>query len=153
MRETDCNPEAIINPEVLKWAREQASLQTRQAAEIAGMATGDYEAVEAGEKRMTLRQLRAVAEKIERPIAFFYLPAPPDVRAESDDKRYVRIRQEAVIEINAEFSDEDIKRALVFAFFDERTGELYKDDETGGFRVADYLATVIEPEPAPGGSI
>jgi len=79
---------AIIKPELLVWAREDAGLSIEEAAgkikvtpEYLGACERD------GNTRLTVRQLRILSNAYKRPLAFFYLPAPPPKSAELRDFR------------------------------------------------------------------
>ena len=137
------NQEARITPAVLQWARERKYISQETAAAVAGISLTDYAAVEAGTKRMTIEQTRRLAEHFGRPLAFFYLPEPPNVKSDSPHKRTLRVRQDALIEVNAEFSDEDIKKMLIFGLYDEAADEVYNEGDGAGFVVVEYLTTEI----------
>ncbi len=69
--------EAIINPELLVWARDSASLSVDAAAKKAHVRPELLAEWETGEARPTVNQLRLLAEAYKRPLAVFYLPKPP----------------------------------------------------------------------------
>lgn len=69
--------EAIINPELLVWARESARLSLEEAAKKAHVKPELLGGWESGGARPTVNQLRLLAEAYKRPLAVFYLPAPP----------------------------------------------------------------------------
>jgi Zn-dependent peptidase ImmA (M78 family)/transcriptional regulator with XRE-family HTH domain len=69
--------DALINPEVLTWARESAGLSVPSAARRAGVKPERLGRWEQGAEHLTLRQLRLLAAAYHRPIAVFYLPKPP----------------------------------------------------------------------------
>jgi len=68
---------ALVRPELLKWAREDAGLSESDAAKKASTKIERLLDWEAGEDRPTIRQLRLLANAYKRPIAVFYLPEPP----------------------------------------------------------------------------
>jgi Zn-dependent peptidase ImmA (M78 family)/transcriptional regulator with XRE-family HTH domain len=70
-------PDALINPELLVWARRAAGFEAEAAAERLRVAPERLRAWEAGEAPPTVAQLRAVARLYKRPLAVFYLPEPP----------------------------------------------------------------------------
>jgi Zn-dependent peptidase ImmA (M78 family)/transcriptional regulator with XRE-family HTH domain len=69
--------EAIINPELLVWARDSASLSVEDAAKKAHVRPELLDEWESGVARPTVNQLRLLAEAYKRPLAVFYLPKPP----------------------------------------------------------------------------
>lgn len=68
---------ALINPAILRWAREQKGLTPSEVADHLGLTEAGYLAVENGERQLTLDELRETASFLERQVAFFYLSAPP----------------------------------------------------------------------------
>jgi len=68
-----------VNPDILRWAREQSGLTTEDAASRIAKSEEDLAAWEAGERFPTYNQLEALAERVyHRPVALFFLPNPPD---------------------------------------------------------------------------
>lgn len=79
---------ALVNPELLRWARETAGLDVETAAGKIHRPEHDLRAWEAGKSRPTVAQLREAARVYRRPLATFYLPAPPpDLSAMRDLRR------------------------------------------------------------------
>lgn len=67
-----------INPEVLRWARERASLSLEEVARRLGKDSADIESWEDGEAAPTYIQLERLAYTVyKRPIAVFFFPEPP----------------------------------------------------------------------------
>ncbi len=73
--------EAMVQPELLVWARTSAGLSLDQAAKKVQVGPGRLESWESGKGRPTVRptvkQLRKLGNAYKRPIAVFYLPEPP----------------------------------------------------------------------------
>src|SRR5437870_1805589 len=69
--------EAIVNPELLRWARESLGLDIEAAAKKVNVKPAQLQSWERDEKRPTIKQLRKLANVYKRPLAVFYLPAPP----------------------------------------------------------------------------
>lgn len=69
--------EAIIQPELLLWARTSASMTVEVAAKKAHVTAELLQEWEDGTERPTVNQLRLLAEAYKRPLAVFYLPTPP----------------------------------------------------------------------------
>jgi Zn-dependent peptidase ImmA (M78 family) len=78
-----------INPDMLRWAREQAGYATVEsvAARLKRPAA-QIEAWESGDEFPTWRQLEQLARDLyHRPIALFFLPVPPEERFPSAEFR------------------------------------------------------------------
>jgi Zn-dependent peptidase ImmA (M78 family)/DNA-binding XRE family transcriptional regulator len=69
--------EALINHELLIWARKNAGLNIDLAAKKAGVPAERLASWERGENRPTINQLRRLAQAYKRPLAVFYLDKPP----------------------------------------------------------------------------
>ncbi len=77
--------EALINPEVLSWARETVGFSVEDLAEKLKVDVSKVMAWEAGDERPSISKLKMIADKLKRPMAVFYLPAPPlDTRPPKD---------------------------------------------------------------------
>lgn len=70
--------EAFINPQVLAWARESAGFYIEEAAEKIPVDPDKLRNCEIGDDRLTISQLRKLCNVYKRPLAFFYLPKPPE---------------------------------------------------------------------------
>jgi Zn-dependent peptidase ImmA (M78 family)/DNA-binding XRE family transcriptional regulator len=68
---------AVVKPALLSWARKSAGLDTAAAAKKIGVKQQQIDNWEAGTDQPTIVQLRKAAEVYKRPLAVFYLPAPP----------------------------------------------------------------------------
>lgn len=69
--------EAIVEPELLVWARESARYDQETAAKRARVTLERLAAWESGQARPTVKQLRNLGKAYGRPLAIFYLPEPP----------------------------------------------------------------------------
>lgn len=69
--------EALVEPELLVWARESARYDQETAAKRARVSTERLAAWESGEARPTVKQLRKLGRTYGRPLAIFYLAEPP----------------------------------------------------------------------------
>lgn len=67
-----------VKPELLRWARASAGLPLAEAARKIGVKPERLEAWEAGALAPTAGQLRTAANVYKRPLAAFFLPAPPE---------------------------------------------------------------------------
>ncbi len=68
---------ALINPELLAWARKNAGYDVSSAATKLKRSVEELETWESGEQQPTLAQARRAAELSRRPLAVFYLPGVP----------------------------------------------------------------------------
>ncbi|MBL9065007.1 MAG: ImmA/IrrE family metallo-endopeptidase [Sphingopyxis sp.] len=82
-----------VNPDILRWAREQAGLDLEAAARELGLtgknATAHLEELEVGEKDPSRSQLANMARKYRRPLLTFFLEAPPKLAERTHDYRMV----------------------------------------------------------------
>jgi Zn-dependent peptidase ImmA (M78 family) len=69
--------EALINPELLIWARESAGLSLEVASKKALISSERLSSWENGESRPTIPQLIKLGNVYKRPISVFYLSKPP----------------------------------------------------------------------------
>lgn len=83
--------EAIINPAVLLWARESAGFRVDEAAKKAQLKSEVLSACELGERRLTIVQLRKLSNVYKRPLAFFYLPNPPETEIDRNIQDFRRL--------------------------------------------------------------
>jgi Zn-dependent peptidase ImmA (M78 family) len=70
-------PDAIIRPELLVWARQSSGYEIAAAATKLKVTEDRLRSWESGDARPTIAQLRNAAKAYKRPLAIFYLPAPP----------------------------------------------------------------------------
>ncbi|MBM6582988.1 ImmA/IrrE family metallo-endopeptidase [Microvirga sp. BT689] len=68
---------ALVEPSLLVWARETASLPLEEAARAIGVPAEQVEAWERGEGEPSIPQLKKVANAYKRPLPVFFLPEPP----------------------------------------------------------------------------
>lgn len=67
---------ALVEPEVVKWARTSANLEPLAAARKIGVEQSDVLGWEDGTVRPTIKQLRDAAKVYRRSLAVFFLPEP-----------------------------------------------------------------------------
>lgn len=67
-----------VKPAVLVWARESMGRTVKEAAAILGESEEQVLQWEAGQKQPTLHQVKALARFYKRPLAVFFLTAPPE---------------------------------------------------------------------------
>lgn len=68
---------ALINPELLVWARKTAHVDTAHAAKCAKVTVTTLESWERGEDFPSIAKLRMLAKLYKRPLSVFYLPEKP----------------------------------------------------------------------------
>lgn len=68
---------ALINPELLVWARKTAHIDVARAAKAAKISVSTVESWEAGEDYPSIAKLRQLAKLYKRPLSVFYLPEKP----------------------------------------------------------------------------
>jgi len=79
--------EALINPQILAWARESAGFYIEEAAKKIPVEPDKLRSCEIGSDRLTIAQLRKLSNLYKRPLAFFYLPNPPQAEIIPKDFR------------------------------------------------------------------
>jgi len=111
-----------VNPEILIWARETAGLSIEEAANKLGLSGPNrLEALEAGDRDPSRRQLANMSDKYRRPLLTFYLPNSP---RESDKGQDFRTLPEA-LPIDAEallsalLRDVHVRQGLIRAALEE----------------------------------
>lgn len=70
-------PDALIEPAILIWARESLRLETSDVAARMKVDESRVIAWETGTERVSIAQLRKLAEIYQRPVAVFFLSEPP----------------------------------------------------------------------------
>lgn len=68
---------ALVEPSVLRWARQSIGLSALAAGRRIGVPEGRVELWESGDARPTIAQLRSAATAYKRPLAIFFLSEPP----------------------------------------------------------------------------
>jgi Zn-dependent peptidase ImmA (M78 family)/transcriptional regulator with XRE-family HTH domain len=79
--------DALVRPELLLWARQEAGLTVEQAARKIPVKPERLIACEQGSARLTVNQLRSLSNAYKRPLALFFLPQPPPHSANLRDFR------------------------------------------------------------------
>lgn len=69
---------ANITPKVIEWARESCGYSVDDAASKIGRPAEEVSAWESGDLQPTIPQARKASEVYKRPLAVFFLPAPPE---------------------------------------------------------------------------
>ncbi len=82
-------PEALITPNVLRWARERAQFTPGDAAQKVQVRQDRLLAWEEGEIHPTFRQAQKLAKVFHVPFGYFFLPSPPREELTIPDLRTV----------------------------------------------------------------
>src|SRR5436305_9638140 len=82
--------EALVKPELLVWARESSGLELEDVAHKVQIKPERLLACEQGQAHLTIPQLRTLSNVYKRPLAFFFLPSPPNPEKSLHDYRKMR---------------------------------------------------------------
>ena len=122
--------EALITPEVLKWARERRiRLSIEYAAEKLNVKLERLEAWEAGREKPTFAQLKKIANLYKTHISVFYLPEPPtDFKLLTDhrklpelltaDEKQLKELEEQAYRLNANIIEVYERRETLIEFYE-----------------------------------
>jgi transcriptional regulator with XRE-family HTH domain len=69
--------DALVNPPLLVWAREQSGYPSEVVAHRLSVKPERLEAWERGDLKPTVRQVQELAKLYHRPFGVFFLPQPP----------------------------------------------------------------------------
>lgn len=127
---------ALINPDLLKWARKTARIDLSRAAKVAKVTETTLEAWEAGEDYPSIAKLRMLAKLYKRPLSVFYLPERPLDFAPLKDFRRLPGEVAGILSpaLAAQITAAEERRALAL--------ELYAElgEEPPGFQLRASLA-------------
>src|ERR1700752_2828766 len=123
---------ALVNPQVLAWARETAGFGPEEAAKKISVSVDKLLSSEAGSDHLTVNQLRRASRAYKRPLAVFYLSEPPREEVPLHDFRRLPGRSERTESPALRF---EIRRALfrrgaALELFRESGGEPARFDAT-----------------------
>lgn len=103
-----------INPAMLRWARESASLSLADASRAVGVTEPRLAEMEAGTASPTRRQLNVMAAKYRRSLLTFYLPEPPSPGTRTHDFRTLPQRTpDGEARVDALVRDVRVRQAMV----------------------------------------
>lgn len=142
-----------VNPEVLRWARETAGLDVEQVVRRLPKA----ERWERGDERPTMRQLEALSDLYKRPLAIFFLPAPPQEPPLPSDYRVLPTEEPRTISRKVRLAIRTARRAQrlyaelarelgVAGPFRPRDVAVTDDPETGSDRIRNLLQVPLEQQ-------
>jgi Zn-dependent peptidase ImmA (M78 family) len=106
---------ALINPDVLGWARLFMGFEIDYVADMSGLDATQLKQWEAGKAHPTITQLRKLAKVYDFSIAIFYLPKPPTIKSHRPkDRRFLAGFEYAISspEINREFRRAEDRREI-----------------------------------------
>jgi transcriptional regulator with XRE-family HTH domain len=69
--------QALINPELLSWARQRSGLSEGELANKLSVALDKFISWELGKEKPTFKQAQNIAKHTHVPFGFLFLPAPP----------------------------------------------------------------------------
>lgn len=151
---------ALVEPAVLRWARESVGLTPLAAARRLGVPDDRVDLWEQGEAQPTVAQLRKAATVYKRPLGVFFLAEPPqDFDAMRDFRRHVDAADgQWSPELHGEYRRAQIQRENALELFeleDEqpptswRIDDLPQDTEAAGSVArARLLAHAVLPLPS-----
>jgi len=79
--------EVFVEPDVLVWARKTRGKREEDVARRLGKSEEFIRELEAGERKLRLRQLETLANFYKRPLAAFFLSKPPEEPSPPEDHR------------------------------------------------------------------
>lgn len=103
---------SLARAEMLKWARQACAMPAEKVAVRLGFDESRLHAWEAGEGAPSIAQLRKLGELYKRPLAFFYLPRPPEEPDMIVEYRNKSKHQERAPELYHELRSAHARRCL-----------------------------------------
>ena len=149
--------EAMVNRELLVWARTSAGLSLDQAAKKVQVRPERLESWEAGERRPTVKQLRKLGKVYRRPTAVFYLAEPPkDIEPLSDFRHLPgTIGSGESPQLRLEIRRAHNRREIALELYEELEGEpprfsheadISEDPEDLAIRLRELLGVTYEDQ-------
>jgi Zn-dependent peptidase ImmA (M78 family) len=148
---------ALVKPELLAWAREDAGYDIEEAANKISIKPTKLIACETGKEKLTVTQLRNLGNVYKRPLAFFYLPAPPESQTYIKDFRHFRDQSKKKLspalrlEVRKAQARRDISLGLLGDFDDnpkvfDATASMEEGPEVVGKRIRGLLDVSFEQQ-------
>lgn len=97
---------ALVNPDVLVWARESINMDVEEAARKVNVKPQRLREWERGDRRPTINQARKLSQVYRRPLAAFYLPQRPSSLGFSVPHDYRRLPADQPRELSPELITE-----------------------------------------------
>jgi len=150
--------DALIEPALLLWARNQAHLSIKEAARKTRVPPEKLQSWENGDSRPTVKQLRNLARIYRQPFAAFYLPVPPKVKRPKlrDYRRlpgssYDELSSALVFDIRDAMERREIALELYAEIGEDppvftETATLSEDPETVGTRIRNFLGISLDQQ-------
>lgn len=89
--------DGLLNPAMLRWAREQSRIELVDAAKSAGQTPERLNEWETGERTPTLNQLRGLANTYKRSVGIFFLRETPRVPRRPRDYRRLELSTDGTL--------------------------------------------------------
>lgn len=150
---------ALVNPAVLRWARETAGFDVLKASDKLYVKPERLEAWEEGKDNPSFKQLIKLSSVYKRPIGAFYLPEAPDGPTLQYERDYRRLPGEARAHQSPELIFElrrcEYRRRVALELYDEMELEipevpylvsLDEEVEVSAQRARDFLNVSIEAQ-------
>ena len=149
-------PRALVTPEVLVWARQEAGLDPEAAARKLGVKAERLVQWEAGQERPTIPQLLSLSRMYKRNPAVFYLPGPPAEALAVRDFRRLSDLQPAPLspQLRYEIRLAHTRRQVLLEVLGANAPEtrlsgvptLEADPEEAGTRIRQHLGVTLQEQ-------
>jgi Zn-dependent peptidase ImmA (M78 family)/transcriptional regulator with XRE-family HTH domain len=132
-----------VNPDVMKWARESAGLDLEAVGKMLNVNTSTIEEWERvqGTKKPTLTTLEKLATFYKRPLAAFFLPAPPEEPPMPTDFRVLPEKQRRPLSREARLAIRRARRVQALAT------ELMEMEGAKGEQIANIGGASLSDDP------
>lgn len=145
---------ALINPNLLVWARQQAGYTANQLAEAVGVGAAIYSRWESGADKPTVPQAKRLAQTCRISFAVFYLPKPPDTEGRPVDFRTVLSGEGSLKpELLSEIRQARFRRDIMLEVVDKAdypdfglTADLNEDYRQVAQRIRSYLGVALDDQ-------
>lgn len=148
---------ALINPQILNWARVKSNLTEKAAAKKIGVKEEKISSWESGEDSPTFKQLLKVSEIYKRPVSIFYLEEPPKSFKPLQDFRKLSGLEafSQTPELSLEIRKAYNRRQIAVELYDtlgekvpkiNKTISLDQNPETVGQEIRDFLGISIDEQ-------
>ena len=145
---------ALINPELLVWARQQAGYSQEQLADAVGVESPTYAGWESGAEKPSVPQAKKLAKTCRISFAVFYLPKPPEEPGRPVDFRTVLSGESSFSpDILAEIRQAKFRREIMLEVLDRDevqgfpvSTELDEDHRVAARKIRDFLGVTMEEQ-------
>jgi Zn-dependent peptidase ImmA (M78 family)/DNA-binding XRE family transcriptional regulator len=101
-------PKALINGEILRWARERAAIQPEELASRIGQDNSRVSEWESGKAQPTFKQAQRLARLLHVPFGYLFLPQPPSDEIPLPDLRTLGSEPARALDLNSRALLEDV---------------------------------------------